>query len=191
MAAFETRSEGTARGVSSLLRSRPDLLASAAQRAAPRILLSLVAEHRRMVGLQHLAIAEIHVHAARQTRIEAAYGAHDVDALEFVRPILFEDRRVLHRILVRARGSVNIARIGVPGRGRIRMIVCDFAVANYDVVREYSAHRFVEAAGNRVVRNFEVVPGFRPPGVQFRESLLGEIKRAASRVTLEVSPRPI
>src|SRR5271154_3646749 len=165
MAAFETRSEGTARGVSSLLRSRPDLLASAAQRAAPRILLSLVAEHRRMVGLQHLAIAEIHVHPARQTRIEAAHGAHDVDTLEFVRPILFEDRSVLHRILVWPRRPVNIPRIGIPGRWRIRMIVCDFAVANYDVVREYSAHRFVESAGNGVVRNFEFIPGFCPAGV--------------------------
>ena len=32
----------------------------------------VLAEHRRMMRLQHLAVAQIHVHAARQARIEAA-----------------------------------------------------------------------------------------------------------------------
>ena len=54
--------------------------------------------------LQHLALAEVHVHAARQARVEAAHGPHDVDALEVV------ERRsprrsgvFMHRVLVRAR----------------------------------------------------------------------------------------
>src|SRR5580704_15412671 len=47
----------------------------------------------RVGRLEHLAAAEVHVHAARQARVEAAHGAHDVDALEVVRRVLLEDRR--------------------------------------------------------------------------------------------------
>ncbi len=105
------------------------------------------AEHWRVPGFQDLAIAQVHVDAARQARIKAAHRAHDVDAFEFIRPVLLEDRRVLHRIFVRTRSSVNVARVGIPASRRIRMIVGDLAVANHDVMREHAAHRFVEAAG--------------------------------------------
>ena len=130
--------------------------------------------------LQHLAVAQIHVYAARQARIKAAHRAHDVDALEFVRPVLFEDRRILHRIFVRTRRSVDVARIGVPRRRRIRMIVRDLAVANHHVVREHAANRFVEAAADGVFRNFEVGPRLGPAGVQLRQCLLREIQRRAA-----------
>src|SRR6185312_1664941 len=57
----------------------------------------LKTEHRGMVCLQHLAVPQIHVHAARQTRIETSYRAHDIDSLELVRAVFFEDRSILHR----------------------------------------------------------------------------------------------
>src|SRR3954471_8741862 len=93
------------------------------------------AEHRGMMGLEHLAIAEIHVDAAGQAGIEAAHCAHDVDALELVWPILFEDWRVLHRILIRTRSAIDVARIGIPGRRRIGMIVGDLVILDDDVMR--------------------------------------------------------
>ena len=61
-----------------------------------------------MVRLQDLAIAQVHVHAARQAGIETANRAHDVDALELVGAIFFEDRRVLNRVFVWSRRSVDI-----------------------------------------------------------------------------------
>src|SRR5215471_5059055 len=63
-------------------------------------------EHWRVIGLENLASADIHVHAARQARIKAAHGAHDVDTLELVGSVLFENRSVLHGVFVRARRPV-------------------------------------------------------------------------------------
>ena len=70
-----------------------------------------------MVCFEHLAFSQIHVHAARQTRIEAANGPHNIDALEFVAPVLFEDRRVLNGIFVRARCPVDVPRLPFQGVG--------------------------------------------------------------------------
>ena len=100
------------------------------------------------MGFEHLSIAEVHMDAARQAGIETPHGAHDVDALEFVRAVFLEDRRVLHRVLVGPGRSVNIARIRVPRRRRIGMVIGDLAVANDDVMRQDAAHRFVEAAAD-------------------------------------------
>lgn len=72
-------------------------------------------EHRGVVCLQHLTISEIHVDTAWQARVEAANGAHDIDSLEFVGAIFLENRGVLHRILIRPRRAITIARIGIPG----------------------------------------------------------------------------
>src|SRR5690606_41288912 len=58
------------------------------------------AEHRRVQRAQRAALAEVHVDAAGQARVEAADRAHDVDALEVLRPVLLEDRHVLHGVLV-------------------------------------------------------------------------------------------
>src|SRR5277367_6133126 len=69
----------------------------------------LKTEHRRMVRLQDFAVPQIHMDAARQTRIETSYRAHNVDALKLLRTVLFKDRRVLHGILVRPRSAINIA----------------------------------------------------------------------------------
>ena len=68
------------------------------------------AEHRRVVRFDGLPVAEIHMHATRQTRIEAAHSAHDVDAFEFVWPVLLEDRRVLHRVLIRSWRAIHVPR---------------------------------------------------------------------------------
>src|SRR6185503_18595313 len=69
-----------------------------------------------------LAVAHVHVDAARQARVEAPHRPHDVDALEVVRSVLLEDRHVLHRVLVRPRGAVAVARARVPGRRRVRVV---------------------------------------------------------------------
>src|SRR6476646_9548691 len=92
------------------------------------------AEHRRMVCFENLPAADIHVDAARQTRIKATHSPHDVDALELVRSVFFEDRRVLNRILVGTGSAEHIARTGVPRRGRIWVIVRDLAVFDDDMV---------------------------------------------------------
>src|ERR1700728_2075064 len=68
---------------------------------------------RRVRRLQHPASAQVHVDAAGQARVEAADRAHDVDALEVLRRVLLEDRRVLHRVLVRARRAVAVADAAV------------------------------------------------------------------------------
>src|SRR5579863_4734012 len=100
----------------------------------------VIAEHRRVMRFQHLSIGQIHVHATWQTRIEAAYRAHNVNPLELVRAVFLEDRRVLYRIFVGTRCSVDVAGIRVPRRRWIRMVICNFTVAYHDVVRKHSAH---------------------------------------------------
>src|SRR5678815_5531558 len=75
----------------------------------------LKTEHGRMMRLQHFAVPQIHVHTARQTRIEAPYRAHYIDSLELVRAIFLKDRSILHRILVRTWSAIDVARIGIPG----------------------------------------------------------------------------
>ena len=159
--------------------------------ALQRRLRSHDAEHRGVMRLQHLAVAEIHVHAAGQARIEAANGAHDIDSLEFVGAIFLEDRRVLHRILIRSRSAVAIARIGIPGSWRIGVIVGDLVILDHHVMRQDAAHRFVEAAADRFFGNLEVVPGPGAAGVQLCQRLLGKIECGGSGVRLEVSASAI
>src|SRR5262244_2630403 len=52
------------------------------------------AEHWGVARFEHLPVAYIHMHATRQTRIKTTYRPHDVDALEGVWSILFEEGRV-------------------------------------------------------------------------------------------------
>src|SRR5215471_18558090 len=91
------------------------------------------------------AIAVEHVYAAGQTGVEAAHRSHDVDALEILGPVFFEDLEPLHRVLVRSRRAVAVARAGVPGRRWIRVIVCDLLVLDHDMMRKHPADRFVES----------------------------------------------
>ena len=145
-----------------------------------------------MAFFQDFAVAEIHVHAAWQAGIEAAHGAHDVDAFEFVSgSILFENRRVLHRVFIRPRSAVDVARIAVPRRRRIRMIVGDLAVANHHVMGQHAAHRFGETAADRIFGNLERLPRLGVAGAHFFQRLFDEIQRSSRRVCLEIGARPV
>ena len=117
--------------------------------------MGLCSEHRRMSRFQNLSVSQIHVHAARQARIEASHRAHDVDPLESFRPVFFENWRILYGVLVGSRRSVNIARTGVPGCRRIRMIIRDLPIADHNMMRKHAANRFMEPARDRIVRHFE------------------------------------
>src|ERR1700675_4198766 len=128
------------------------------------------------------------MHAARQTGIEAPHRAHDVNALELLRTIFFEDRSVLHRVFIRSRSAVNVAWIRVPGGRRIGMVVGDLALANHYVMREHASNRLVEAATNGFFRNLEIGPGSCSTGVQLLQCPLSEIESRRSRVDLEISP---
>ena len=108
-----------------------------------------------------LPLAEVHVHAARQARVEAADRAHDVDAAEVVRAVLLEDRLAHAPRPRRARGTVGVRRAAVPRRRRVRVVVGDLAVADHQVVREHAAHRLVEAAADRLVGDVEVLEDLR------------------------------
>src|SRR5579859_5664481 len=81
--------------------------------------LTMISKHRRMDGLEYLSATQVHVNAAREARIEAAHGAHNVDAFKLVGAVFFEDRRVLHSVLVGAGSTEHIARVCVPRRGRV------------------------------------------------------------------------
>src|ERR1700728_3130660 len=144
-----------------------------------------------MFRFEHLSIAEIHMHAAREAWVKAANGAHNIDALELVGPIFFEDGRILHRIFIGTRSSVNITRIRVPGCWWIGMIVGYLAVANDNVMRKNAAHRFVEAAANRLLGNLEVRPGLRVACVKFGERLFDKVKRCCGGVGLEIGASAI
>src|ERR1700730_2873616 len=140
-----------------------------------------------MVSLQRLAITEIHMHATRQARVEAAYRSHDVDAFELVWTVVLEDRRVLHGVLIGPGGSVNITRVRVPRGRRIRMVICNFAVANNYVMRENPANRFMKTASDCILRHFEVRPGFRISFMHFSQRLFRKIQSGAGSVNLELS----
>src|SRR5690242_8255753 len=105
-----------------------------------------------MVGFEDLTAADIHVYATGQTWIEAADGPHNVDALEAVRSVFFEDRCVLDGVFVRSRRSVDIARTGVPWRRGIGMVIGNLTVLDNDMVRKDTTDSLVEAARDRVFR---------------------------------------
>ena len=69
-----------------------------------------------MVRLEYFAGAEIHMDAARQAWVETANRAHDIDAAEILRSVLLKDGRVLDRIFIGPRCTVDITRTRIPGR---------------------------------------------------------------------------
>src|SRR5580704_8715611 len=117
-----------------------------------------------MMRLQHLPISEIHMYSARQAWIETSNCPHNIDSLEVLRAVLFEDRRILHRIFIWARRAEAVPRIRIPRRWRIRMIIRDLVIANHDVVRQHATHSLVEAASYPFFGNLEVIPCPRPAG---------------------------
>lgn len=62
--------------------------------------------------------------ATGKVEIEAALGAHDVDALEGLRAVLVENRDVLRGVLGGAGGAVLVADAAVPGRRRRGLVGC-------------------------------------------------------------------
>src|ERR1700720_4208882 len=123
------------------------------------------------MSFEQLSVAQIHVYSARQARVKTPHRPHNVDALELVWAIFLENWGVLHGILVRPWCSRDVARIRVPGRRRVWMVVRDFAVANDYVMRQNTANRFVEAAADGILRHGELRPGFGPSSVQLRQCL--------------------
>ena len=67
-----------------------------------------------VVTLYHAPLARVHVHAARQARIEAPHRAHDVDALEVLGAILLEDLESLDGVLVGAGQNTPIFEVNKP-----------------------------------------------------------------------------
>src|SRR3984957_20334026 len=131
------------------------------------------------------------MYAAGQAWIEAAHRAHDVDTLEVLRAVVFEDRRVLYRIFVGTRSSIDITRVCVPRRWRIRMVVGNLTFADDDVMGKDSANCLVEAAADCFFRYLEVSPGGSAAGIQFRQCLLDKVESRCCRVRLEVSTSAI
>src|SRR5947209_19636973 len=101
---------------------------------------------------------------ARQAGVEAANRPHDVDTLEGVRAVVFEDGRVLHGILVGAGRAIDVSHTAVPGCGRIRMVVGDLPVLNDHVMGEHASYRFMEPAADGLLRHSEITPGFGVAG---------------------------
>src|SRR5918911_1892407 len=95
---------------------------------------------RRVELVQDLALSEIHVHPARQAGVEAPNRPHDVDALEVLRLVLLEDRRVLDRVLVGAGLVVDVPDAAVPRGRRVGVVVGDLAAPDDHVVAEHAPH---------------------------------------------------
>src|SRR5262245_21758733 len=137
-----------------------------------------------MPGFDRLSFPEVHVHAAWEARIEAAYGAHDVDALNVVARALLEDRHVLDRVLVWPGRPVDVARARVPRRRRIRVVVRDLPIANDEMVRQHAADRLRETAADPFLRDGERLPGLRMAEANLLERLIDEVHRAGRRICL-------
>ena len=96
-----------------------------------------------------------------QAGVEAAHCPHDVDTLEAVRTILFEDRSVLYGILIRAGRAINVAHTPIPRCGGIGMVVGDLAVLDDHVMGKHTAHRLVEAAADAIIWHREIAACLR------------------------------
>ncbi len=140
----------------------------------------------RVHHLLDLAAAGVHVHAARQARVERAYRPHDVDPLEVLGSVLLEDRRVLHRVLVGSGRPVDVARARVPRRRRVGLVVGDLALLDHHVVREHAARGLVEAAADRALGNLEAVPALGPARLDLLHRALEVVQRDQRAVGLVV-----
>src|SRR6202020_2683009 len=152
------------------------------------VAVAMALRHRggRVHDLAHLPAAGVHVHTARQARVEGTHSPHDVDALELVRAVLLEDRRVLDGVLVGARRPVDIAWAGVPWRRRVRLGVGGLALANDHVVRQHSAGGLVEAAADGALGHREAVPALGPARLDLLDRPLQAVQRDQRAVGLVV-----
>src|ERR1700724_3540508 len=94
-----------------------------------------------------------------QTRIKAANRSHDVDTLEGVRAIVFEDRCVLYSVLVRARCTIEVSHAAIPGGRGGGMVVGDLSILDDHVMGKYTAHSLVESAADSILWHREIAPG--------------------------------
>src|SRR5262249_22788800 len=145
----------------------------------------------RVVHLKQLRFSVVHVHSAGKTWVEASHRTHNVDAFEAARAVLLEDGGILDRILIGARCSVNIPRIRVPRSWRVRMVIGNLAVANYDVMRQHPAYSLMEPAANRLFGNGEVRPCLGSAGEKLSKSSLEEVVRDGASIGLKVGARAV
>src|SRR5579859_1298488 len=122
--------------------------------------------------LKLFSLAQVHMHPTWQTWVKAAHSAHDVDALEIVRPILLEDGRVLHGIFVRPRCAVDVAHAAIPGSGRIGVVVSNLTALDDHVVRKHPTHGLVETTADGILWHREIVPCFGMTSVDFSQRLV-------------------
>src|SRR5262249_37668981 len=105
--------------------------------------------------------------------------------------VLLKNRRVLHRVFVRSRRSIDVTRVGVPRRWCIGMIVGDLAVSNHHVMRKHAPHRLGKATADGVLGYLERLPRLGVPGSLLLQRLLDEMQRPTRGVRLKISARPI
>src|SRR5687767_3822644 len=144
-----------------------------------------------MALLDDAAIAEIHMYPAWQARIEAAHRAHDVDAFEVFAIAFFEDWQPLDRIFIWPWRAEVVTRAGIPRRRRIRVIVRDPAITNHHVMRQPAAHRFGEAAADRLVRHGERLPRLGVARLYLAHRAFDEVECARGGIGLEITARPV
>ena len=149
------------------------------------------AEHRRVRGFNGFAVPDIHMHTAGQAWVEAADSAHNVDALEILRTVLFENRAALHGVLVGPRCPIYVPRAGIPGRRRIWMIVGDLAASDNQMMRQHAAHRLMEAAADGLIRYFEIRPGGCSACLHLGQRLLDKIIGRSRAVSLKIGARAV
>src|SRR5712691_8264879 len=101
------------------------------------------AKCRREDFLKLFSFTQVHVNATWQAGVKAAYCSHNVDTLEVVRAVLFEDRCVLYSILVGTGCAIDVTYAAIPGRRRIGMVVGDLPVLNDHVMGKHAAHGLV------------------------------------------------
>src|SRR4029077_75671 len=87
--------------------------------------------------------------------------------------------------------SINIARISVPRRWRVGVIICDLAAANDYMMRKNPADSFVKSTTDGFVRNFERCERGRASSVHLRDCLLKEIISAGRGIRLEIGASTI
>src|SRR5258708_40118689 len=97
-------------------------------------MLLMHAKGRRKDSLKLFPFTQVHMNATWQTGVKAADRPHNVDALEGVRAIIFEDRRVLHGILVWSGCAIDVTHTTIPWRRRIGMIVGDLSILDDHVM---------------------------------------------------------
>src|SRR5436305_4035246 len=116
------------------------------------------------------------MHTTGQAGIKAANCSHDINALEVVRAILFEDRRILHSIFIRARGAIDISYTAIPWGGWIRVVVRDLPIFDHHMMGKHTSYGLVESTTNSFVWDCKFGPGFAMSGTYLIKSLIDKVQ---------------